>query len=86
MLSAQKLRELSDMQLADADKAALTDVDSIELDPHIQIEARFAKYLSEIKNPFLFRCGDIKVKITYSDTDVTIDDSLSVYLSHLKSL
>lgn len=86
MPSAQSLSELSDIQIKDVEKDGLTEIGNIVVDPAIPIAQRFSQYLSAVKNPYLFRCGDTAIKLCYSNTGTTVDGAISVYLSHLKNL
>ena len=37
-------------------------------------------YLAQIRNPYLYRCGDVVVQIAYADTQVTIEDALQRFI------
>ena len=43
----------------------LVDINSVTIDPSQSKEERIAAYLSQIKNPYHFLCGDIEVHVCY---------------------
>ena len=35
------------------------------------------KYINEVKNPYYFKVGKVKVRVSYADTDRTLDDAFA---------
>lgn len=64
----------------DVDITSLTDIGSIEIDKSLSPDQRLASFLAQVKNPYLFRCGKMVVKISYADTDVTLEDRLEQFI------
>ena len=58
----------------------LADIRNVEIDPSLPKEERRKSYLRQIKNPHLYRCGDMIVRVSFSDTGVTLEDRLKQYL------
>lgn len=44
----------------------LVDIQSISIAPSLPKEERIATYLSQIKNPYHFLCGDIEIHVCYT--------------------
>ena len=72
-----ELDRLKHMDPTTADRDTLTDIREIEIDrskPHLE---QVLDFLTQIRNPYLYRCGNVVVKIAYQeDTTVTIEDRL----------
>lgn len=54
----------------------LVDINSVTIDPSQFKEERIAVYLSQIKNPYHFLCGDIEVHVCYSSNGPTLAECL----------
>ena len=39
--------------------------------------ADVVKYINEVKNPYYFKVGKVKVRVSYADTDRTLDDAFA---------
>ena len=35
------------------------------------------KYITDVKNPYYFKVGKVKVRVSYADTDRTLDDAFA---------
>ena len=58
----------------------LADIRDVEIDPALSKEERQKSYLRQIKNPHLYRCGDMIVRVSFANTGVTLEDRLKQYL------
>lgn len=61
----------------------LDDLRDVKIDPKLPKEERIRSYIEQIKNPYCYRVGKTIVKISFMDTDVTIEDRIHQYLSGL---
>ncbi|EGT4625337.1 TPA: hypothetical protein KNN56_001753 [Clostridioides difficile] len=74
MLTVEELQKLRQERLDDVDINTLTDLKNISVDTSISKEKRVEKLLSSGINPYLFRVGDMKIKVVYSNTGKTLSD------------
>jgi len=58
----------------------LADIREVEIDTSLPLDKRMRSYLQQIKNPYLYRCGDVVVRVSFADTNVTFVDRLKQYL------
>ena len=58
----------------------LADIRDVEIDPSLPKEERQKSYLRQIKNPRLYRCGDMIVRVSFAKTGVSLEDRLKQYL------
>lgn len=65
------------------DLSELVDIREVVIDRDLPKEERIKSYLQQIKNPYCFKVGNIKVNVAYSDTERTLDDSVAALLSSL---
>lgn len=78
-MTASELEQMRNMDPSSVDKDTLVDIQTIEIDMEGSREERVADFLRQIKNPYLFKCGDIVVQSVFSDSGVTLTDRLEEY-------
>ena len=61
----------------------LVDIRDVKIDRTLPTEERVKSYVEQIKNPYCFRVGDVKVHISYSDEAQTLNDSFSSMIASL---
>lgn len=72
--------EMKNLNPEDVDRDTLVDITDVEVDASLPKEAWFREYLRQIRNPYLFLCNGVVVKIAYADTKDTIEDRLEQYI------
>jgi len=65
------------------DPTTLVDVRDVTVNTSLPREERLLDYLAQIKNPYCFRCGKTVVKVSFADTEATLEDRLERYLLSL---
>ena len=55
--------------------ASLVDIRDVEIDETLPIEERMKSYVEQIKNPYMFRLGDTIVRVSYANTQETLNDN-----------
>lgn len=66
MISSEKLKQLSKSEIENCDKGQLVDITTVKLNPSDSVEKRLDSYFQQIKNPYLFKVGDIAVKLEFA--------------------
>ena len=77
------LVQMKEVDINTVDRESLVDIREVQIDGKLSREQRFEDFLRQIKNPYCYRCGKIVVKISFSDTDATLEDRLEHYLATL---
>lgn len=78
-----ELAQMKEVDVHTVDRESLVDIREVQIDGKLSRERRFEEFLRQIKNPYCFRCGKIVVKVSFSDTDATLEDRLEHYLAAL---
>ena len=58
----------------------LADIRDVKIDTSLPREERKKSYLQQIKNPYLYRYGDVIVRVSFADNGYTLEDRLRQYL------
>lgn len=72
----ERLRALKDCSLTQCNKEDLVDLGAVFIDTSQPREERMLDFLYQIKNPYLFKVGDIAVKVIYGNTDMTLQKQM----------
>lgn len=55
--------------------ASLVDIRDVRIDRSLPIEERMKSYVEQVKNPYMFKVGNTIVRVSYADTDKTMNDN-----------
>ena len=55
---------------------SLADVCDVLIDTSLPQEERMKSYIRQIKNPYLFMCDDVTVRISFADTDTSLEERI----------
>ena len=80
MMDIQTMQNVSPKTV---DRSKLVQRDSVRLDPAAPQKNRLADFIRQIKNPYCYLDGKTVVKITFANTDTTLEDCLEHYLRGL---
>ena len=61
----------------------LVDIRDVKIDRTLPKEERIKTFLAQIKNPYCFRVGDVKVHVSYADNTRTLDDNFSSLIASM---
>ncbi|MDO5462994.1 MAG: hypothetical protein Q4F99_05885 [bacterium] len=61
------LNEFRNMEICDYDKNTLVDLRDITVDKSQSVYERFESFMMQVRNPYLFKVGDVAVKVAYGD-------------------
>lgn len=54
---------------------SLVDIRDVKVDPAQPPEERIRSYVQQVKDPYCFRVGGVKVRVAYAGKDETLNDS-----------
>lgn len=62
---------------------SLVDIRDVRVDQTQPPEERIRSYVQQVKDPYCFRVGDVKVRVAYAGKDETLNDSFCNMISTL---
>ena len=68
------------MDLKNIDRNSLVDIRSVNVDVSLPQKERMRDFIRQVKDPYLFRHGKYVVKITFAETDITLEQRLADYV------
>ena len=78
--SAINIAAMRDTDILSVDPAGLVDIRDVTVNTALPREERLLDYLSQIGNPYCFKHGKTVVKVSFADTEATLEDRLERYL------
>lgn len=79
-LTCERLRAMQEVDVRTVDPETLCDIREVQINAALPREERFLSFVRQIGNPYCYRHGDFVVKISFSDTDVTLEDRMISYI------
>lgn len=67
-----------DMRAVDRD--TLRDIRDVEIHTELSKQERMMDFIRQIGNPYCYRHGKYVVKVSFTDTDVTLEDRMLSYI------
>ena len=80
MLNSFDLMNLKAAAIADCSKDSLVDLHDVKIDAEKSVPEKMNDYFEQIKNPYLFKVGDVRVKLSFGG-DRSFTDALSSAIS-----
>ena len=79
MLNSFDLMNLKAAAIADCSKDSLVDLHDVKIDPSKSVVDKMNDYFEQIKNPYLFKVGDMRVKVSFG-ADRSFTDALGAVI------
>ena len=76
-------KQMRNVDVRTVERESLADISKIHIDPRMPREQRLADFVRQIGNPYCYRCGKVVVKVSFAETDGTLEDRLEHYLKTL---
>ena len=84
LLSAgELLKKAKEINTDDLDISELVDISDVKIDRRKPLLIRMISYINQIKHPYCFRVGDVKVRVSYAGKDETLTDCFSAMIASL---
>ena len=79
-LTCEDLRAMQEVDVRTVDREALRDIRDVEINAGLPKEERILDFIRQIGNPYCYRHGDYVVKISFTDTYVTLEERMLTYI------
>ena len=82
LLTLNDLQRLS--QITEISRNDLVDINDVKIDQSLPAAARLEDYISQIKNPYYFLCGNTPVRISFSESEKPLSEKLEAHFIRQK--
>ena len=76
----EELEAMKNVDVRTVNPATLRDIRDVKINTALPKEQRIQDYIRQTGNPYCYRHGKYVVKISFADTDVTLEDRLVDYI------
>lgn len=80
---AERLRSMAQMDIRAVGRETLVERSTVKLDPGLSREERILSFIEQIKNPYCYLDDGVVLKISFINTDVTLEERLEEYVRNL---
>lgn len=79
-LTEDRIKSMQDVDVRMVDPDTLRDIRDVKVNVELPKQERMLDFIKQIGNPYCYRHGKYVVKVSYTDTDVTLQDRLLAYI------
>lgn len=80
VITREQIEAMRDVDVRTVDPATLRDIRDVKVNTGLPKRERILDFIRQIGNPYCYRHGKYVVKISFTDTDVTLEDRMLSYL------
>lgn len=78
--NSEAMKAMQNVDIRTVDRDSLRDIREVMVKTELPKGERILDYIRQIGNPYCYRHGDYVVKISFTDTDTTLEERLLSYL------
>ena len=79
-LTCEELKAMQEVDVRTVNRESLRDIRDVEINASLPKGERILDFIRQIRNPYCYRHGDYVVKISFTDTDVTLEERMLSYI------
>ena len=78
--SMEQIEAMQNVDIRTVDPAGLRDIREVKVNTDLPKQERILDFIRQIGNPYCYRHGKYVVKVSFTDTDVTLEDRMLSYI------
>lgn len=79
-LTRDTIKAMQDVNIRTVDPEMLRDIRDVQVHADLPKKERILDFIQQIGNPYCYRHGKYVVKISFTDTDVTLEQRMLSYI------
>ena len=79
-LTSEAIGAMRNVDVRTVDPDSLRDIRDVEVHAELPKAERVLDFIRQIGNPYCYRHGKYVVKVSFTDTDVTLEDRMLAYI------
>ncbi len=84
MITNSELEVMSRQNLEAINREELEDLSAVHIRQDLPYEEKILDFLEQIKNPYCFLCGDVPVRVCFTDGGPKLGQALENYFIRIK--
>ena len=78
--SKEQIEAMPNVDVRTVDPKTLRDIRDVVINSDLPKKERILDFIRQIGNPYCYRYGKYVVKVSFSDTDVTLEERMLAYI------
>ena len=78
--SMEQIEAMQNVDIRTVDPTGLRDIREVKVNIDLPKQERILDFIRQIGNPYCYRHGKYVVKVSFTDTDVTLEDRMLSYI------
>ena len=78
--SMEQIEAMQNVDIRTVDPTGLRDIREVKVNTDLPKRERILDFIRQIGNPYCYRHGKYVVKVSFTDTDVTLEDRMLAYI------
>ena len=78
--SLEQIEAMQNVDIRTVDPTGLRDIREVKVNTDLPKRERILDFIRQIGNPYCYRHGKYVVKVSFTDTDVTLEDRMLSYI------
>lgn len=79
-ITREELEAMRSIDLRNVDPDTLCDIRDVKVNQELPKRERILDFIRQIRNPYCYRYGKYVVKVSFTETDVTLEERMLSYL------
>ena len=80
IVTPEILSAMQNVDIRTVDPETLRDIRDVTVNLDLPKEERMLDFIRQIGNPYCYRHGEYVVKVSYADTELTLEDQMIAYI------
>ncbi len=80
LLTEEMVKAMREVDIRTVDPETLRDIRDVEVRTELPKKERILDFIHQIGNPYCYRHGKYVVKVSFADTDVTLEERMLSYI------
>ena len=76
----EQIEAMQNVDIRTVDPTGLRDIREVKVNTDLPKQERILDFIRQIGNPYCYRHGKYVVKVSFTDTDVTLEDRMRSYI------
>lgn len=76
----EQVKAMQNVDIRTVDPAGLRDIRDVKVNTDLPKRERILDFIRQIGNPYCYRHGKYVVKVSFTDTDLTLEDRMLSYI------
>lgn len=79
-LTAEDMNAMMAVDIKAVGRSTLRDIRDVEINTELPKKERMSDFIRQIGNPYCYRHGSYVVKVSFTDTDATLEERMLSYI------